>query len=63
MEFPDSKGVPYKYSVKTSYADVELIIEKDRVLLRAFDLHEGEPMCIVSNPIPRDILNNCPIKW
>lgn len=63
MKFPDSKGVPYKYSVKTNYADVELIIEKDRVLLRAFDLPEGEPMCIVSNPIPSDILNNCPIKW
>jgi len=62
-EFPDSKGMPYKYSVKTGNADVELILEKDRVVLKAFDLPEGEPMCIVSNPIPRDILNNCPLKW
>lgn len=61
MEFPDSKGVPYKYSVKTNYGEVELILEKDRVVLKAWS--NDEPVCIVSNPIPRDILNNCPSKW
>jgi len=62
MEFPDSKGVPYKYLVKSSYADVELILEKDRVVLRAWT-DDGGPICLVSNPYPRDILNNCPLKW
>ncbi|MDH3737407.1 MAG: hypothetical protein OEQ94_10375 [Nitrosopumilus sp.] len=61
MEFPDSKGVPYKYLVKASYTDVELILEKD-IVLRAWT-NDGGPICLVSNPYPRDILNNCPLKW
>lgn len=61
IEYPDSKGIPYKYLVRTSNGDVELIFEKDRILLRAWSY--DEPTCIVSNPIPRDILNNCPSKW
>ncbi len=60
-EFPDSKGIPYKYSAHVSNGEVDLIFEKDRILLRAWI--NDEPLCIVSNPFPRDILNNCPLKW
>jgi len=34
-EFPDSKGVPYKYVVRTGNNVVELLLEKDRVVLKA----------------------------
>ena len=60
-EFPDSKGVPYKYVAHRDNSDVELIIEKDRVVLKAWN--DGDVRCIVSNPLPRDILDNCPLKW
>ena len=60
-EYPDSKGVPYKYVARTSNNLVELLLEKDRVVLKAWN--DGDALCIVSNPIPRDILNNCPLKW
>lgn len=59
---PDSKGVPYKYVAHTSNNVVELILEKDRIVLKAWKSN-GDTLCIVSNPIPRDILNNCPLKW
>ena len=57
-EFPDSKGVPYKYSSKTG---ADLILEKDRVVLKVWK--NDEPLCIVSNPLPRDVWENCPPKW
>ncbi len=60
-EFPDSKGVPYKYVAHAKNSDVELLLEKDRVVLKAWK--DGDTLCIVSNPLPRDILNNCPLKW
>ncbi len=62
-EYPDSKGIPYKYVVRTSNNLVELLLEKDRVVLKAWTGDMGDALCIVSNPIPRDILNNCPLKW
>ena len=61
-EYPDSKGIPYKYVANTSSNVVELILERDRVILKAWK-EDGDALCIVSNPIPRDILNNCPLKW
>lgn len=60
-EFPDSNGVPYKYVAHTKNIDVELLLEKDRVVLKAWN--DDSALCIVSNPIPRDILDNCPLKW
>ncbi len=60
-EFPNSKGIPYKYVAHTDTSDVELLLEKDRIVLKAWK--EGNVLCIVSNPIPRDILDNCPLKW
>ena len=60
-EFPDSKGIPYKYVAHREHSDVELILEKDRVVLKAWK--DGDVRCIVSNPLPRDILDNCPLKW
>ena len=60
-KFPDSKGIPYKYIVHTEYGDVELLLEKDRVVLKAWKDDGG--LCIVSNPTTRDILDNCPLKW
>ena len=60
-EYPDSKGVPYKYVADTEYNTVELILERDRVILKAWK--QNDALCIVSNPIPRDILDNCPLKW
>ena len=49
-EFPDSQGVPYKYSSKTG---ADLILEKDRVVLKVWK--NDEPLCIVTNPIIRDV--------
>jgi len=60
-EFPDSKGIPYKYVVHTENNEIELLLEKDRVVLKAWK--DENALCIVSNPIPRDILDNCPLKW
>lgn len=60
-EFPDSKGIPYKYVAHAQNSDVELLLEKDRVVLKAWK--DGDTLCIVSNPLPRDILDNCPLKW
>ena len=60
-EFPDSKGIPYKYVAYTENNTVELLLEKDRVVLKAWK--DNDALCIVSNPIPRDILDNCPLKW
>ncbi len=62
IEFPDSQGIPYKYSAKNGDNYVDLILEKDRIVLKAWS-GDGETLCIVSNPIPRDILDNCPVKW
>ena len=53
-----SKGITYKYSTETG---VDLILEKDRVILRAWT--DYVPLCIISNPLPRDIFDNCPFKW
>ena len=61
-EFPDSRGVPYKYSAKNGDNYVDLILEKDRVVLKAWS-DDGNTLCIVSNPLPRDIRDNCPLKW
>ena len=60
-KFPDSTGIPYKYVAHTDSSDIELLLEKDRVVLKAWN--NGDALCIVSNPIPRDILDNCPLKW
>ena len=60
-EYPNSKGIPYKYVAHTEYNTVELLLEKDRVVLKAWK--ENGALCIVSNPVPRDILDNCPLKW
>ena len=59
-EYPDSKGVPYKYHADSGDG-VELLFEKDRIVLKAWS--DDGVQCIVSNPMPRDILDNCPIKW
>ena len=61
-EFPNSKGIPYKYSAKQGDNYVDLILEKDRIVLKAWS-GDGDTLCIVSNPISRDILDNCPLKW
>ena len=61
IEFPDSKGVPYKYSATLRNGQADLIIEKDRVFLKVW-INE-RPSCMVSDPLPRDILDNCPMKW
>lgn len=60
-EYPNSKGIPYKYVADTEHDTVELLLEKDRVVLKAWK--ENKALCIVSNPIPRDILDSCPLKW
>ena len=57
-EFPDSNGIPYKYSSQTG---ADLILEKDRVVLKVWK--DDELLCIVSNPLPRDLWDNCPPKW
>jgi len=59
-EYPDSKGVPYKYHADSGDG-VELLFEKDRIVLKAWS--DDGVQCIVSNPMPRDILDNCPLKW
>jgi len=59
-EYPDSKGIPYKYHADSGYG-VELLFGKDRIVLKAWN-NDGV-QCIVSNPFPRDILDNCPLKW
>ena len=62
VEIPDSKGVPYKYIARADGTnDVELLLERDRVVLKAW--RDDDVRCIVSDPMPRDILNNCPLKW
>lgn len=61
-EFYDSKGIPYKYSAKNGDTYVDLILEKDRIVLKAWS-GDGDTLCVVSNPLPRDILDNCPLKW
>ena len=60
-EYPDSKGIPYKYVAHTQNNTIELLLEKDRVVLKAWK--ENDALCIVSNPVPRDIVDNCPLKW
>ena len=60
-EYPNSKGIPYKYVAHTQNDTVELLLERDRVVLKAWK--ENDALCIVSNPVPRDILDNCPLKW
>ena len=60
-EFPDSKGVPYKYSATLRNGQVDLIFEKDRIFLKVW--LSDRPSCMVSDPLPRDILDNCPMKW
>ena len=60
-EFPDSKGVPYKYSATLRNGQADLIFEKDRIFLKVW-INE-QPSCMVSDPLPRDILDNCPMKW
>ena len=60
-EYPNSKGIPYKYIAHAESRTVELLFAKDRVVLKSWI--ENEPSCIVSNPIPLDILNACPLKW
>ena len=60
-EYPNSKGIPYKYVAHTQNSTVELLLERDRVVLKAWK--ENDALCIVSNPVPRDILDNCPLKW
>ncbi len=61
-EYPDSKGIPYKYSAKVGNNYVDLILEKNRIVLKSW-VNDGDTLCIVSNPVPRDILDNCPLKW
>ena len=60
-EFPDSKGVPYKYSATLRSGQADLIFEKDRIFLKVW-INE-QPSCMVTDPLPRDILDNCPMKW
>ena len=60
-EYPDSKGVPYKYVASGQNRETELLLGKDRIVLKAWN--EDGLWCIVSDPIPRDLLNNCPPKW
>ena len=63
-EDPDSKGIPYRYTAITNYdSQVELLLEKDRVILREIGTPDGNTICIVVNPFPRDILGTCPSKW
>ena len=62
-EFPDSNGVPWKYTAETGNRDVELILGKDRVILRAYDKENGDATCTIVNPFPKDVLDNCPPKW
>lgn len=57
----DSKGVPYRYTAKTSSSEIELLLEKYRVVLKAWKGNDA--LCIVSNPVPRDITDNCTLKW
>ena len=60
-EHLDSKGIPYRYVAYTTSNTVELLFGKDRVVLKGWN--DDGALCIVSNPVPRDILNNCPLKW
>ena len=63
-EDPDSKGIPYRYTATTNYnSHVELLLEKDRVILREIGTPDGDTICIVINPFPRDILGTCSSKW
>lgn len=60
----DSKGIPYRYTATTNYnSHVELLIEKDRIILREIGTPNGNTICIISNPIPRDVLKTCPSLW
>ena len=60
-EYPDSNGITYKYVASGQNREIELLLEKDRIVLKAWN--EDGLWCIGSNPIPRDLLNNCPLKW
>ena len=61
---PDSKGIPYRYTATTNYnSHVELLLEKDRVILREIGTVDGDTICIVVNPFPRDVWDTCPSKW
>lgn len=61
---PDSTGIPYRYTATTNYnSHVELLLAKDRVILREIGTVDGDTICIVVNPFPRDIWDTCPSKW
>ena len=62
-EYPDSKGIPWKYSSETSNRNVELILGKERVILRSFDTSNDDLVCTIVNPFPKDIEDYCPPKW
>ncbi len=62
-EYPDSNGIPWKYTAKANSADVELILGDDRVILRSYDAPDGNMICMVVNPFPSDVLDWCPPKW
>ncbi len=50
------------YEVGLGSNDVELILGKDRVILRSLD-NDGDLTCIVLNLFPVDVLNYCSLKW
>lgn len=62
-EYLDSDNIIWKYKVETSYANIELIIGNDRVILRSFDKYDENMMCMIVNPYPKDVLDWCPPKW
>ena len=63
IEYPDSKGITWKYSVNTVSSDVELIFGSERTILRSYGTTDGDLICTVINPFPKDIMDSCPPKW
>ena len=63
MEYTDSQEIPWKYSVSTGSSDVELIFGDERTILRSYGTPDGDLICTVINPFPKDILDSCPPKW
>lgn len=53
----DSQGHPRAFYSQTSELDVELIIERDRVIFQCYDKNDN--LTIIVNPTPEHVVNAC----
>ena len=62
-EYPNSKGVPWKYTANIGNKDVEIIFGENRTILRSYETPDKNLVCTIVNPFPKDVFDYCPPKW